>query len=347
MRLVLDGITAYEYWMSASNSVLSKPLDVSVGCLTDFDGLPCGELSRAIARTDAKPGELHLLVSSQHERRQSRNVCCHVWANKNPIPKGSIYQVGTGIYVESPELCLVRLAALLPREELLHCMSNMLGIFAFSTLDRMSLISRESITNVDKIRDCVRKLPGMQGTKALWSACSWVAERSASPRETSVNLCLALPTRVGGQALPPFEVNAVQTLDEEASRLTVKKHLVPDVYWRSKKLALEYNSSKHHDTEDELEADLEKITAMQKMDITVIPISTRQFNDFDAFDAIVKRVRKTLGVRTKVSVTAQERRWKFHTELLKFERSERKQPSLIETARWKYLIPRLYHERDY
>ena len=332
--------------MSASNTVISRPLDVSLSALTDFEGQSCGELSRAIARTDAEPGELHLLVSSQGERRQSRYVCCHVWANRNPVPVGSIYQVGTGIYVESPELCLVRLAALLPREELLHCMSNMLGIFAFSTLDRMSLISRESITNIDKIRDFVRKLPGTQGSKALLSACSWVAERSASPRETSVNLCLALPTRVGGQNLPPFEANATQPLDDDASKLTVKKYLVPDVYWRSNELALEYNSSKHHDTEDELETDMEKITALQQMGITVIPVTTRQFNDFDAFDTIVKRVRKVLGVRAQTSDAIQERRSKMHAALLEFERSERKQPSLIETARWKYLIPRLYYEDE-
>ena len=156
-----------------------------------------------------------------------------------------------------------------------------------------------------------------------------------------MNLCMSMPSRIGGQQLPRFIANYHYDLSDEAKLLTRKDYLVGDASWPEKDIEMEYNSNKHHDTEEELEMDFEKITALQNMGVTVIPVSTRQFNSYDAFSAIVGTVRERLGMSTTTTEAIDERRRYMHARLLQIERYQRGLPSLLETARWKYLAPRL------
>lgn len=80
---------------------------------------------------------------------------------------------------------------------------------------------------------------------------------------------------------------------------------------------------------------------MQRMGYTVIPVTTRQFDDCRAFESLVEGVRKVLGVRDRVSESARAQRQYTHADILEIERRQREQPSLVQTARWQYLWPRL------
>jgi hypothetical protein len=114
---------------------------------------------------------------------------------------------------------------------------------------------------------------------------------------------------------------------------------------------LEYNSNTYHDTEEQLEFDFEKITALQRMGLTVIPVSTRQFEQFASFEQIVERVRQLVGQREKWASgrrgVIRARRSATHATLLALERKQRKAPSLVNTARWQLLLPRLHNWRMY
>ena len=208
MRLVLTDQTAYEYWMGPTSNLIFSPEGAPGLRLTDFSQFSSLEISQALASRDGSDGNMHLLVGSPKDRRPSRFVTCHVWGNQYPLPEGSIYRIGTGLYVVSPELCLLRLAATLPRLELLHKLSNMLGVFSLDPWDKMLTHRRKPITTINKIRAYLEKVPGARGGNALGSALNWVSERSASPRESSLALNLCMPTRLGGQALPAFEANS-------------------------------------------------------------------------------------------------------------------------------------------
>lgn len=346
MRLVLDGFTAYEYWMSPAwtdGARLVKPPHPS---LSDFDGADRGDLSKSISKKDGATGALQLLVNLPSERRRSKFVDCRCWSRKQPFPPESLYQVGSNIFVESPELCLVRLSAGLPRLEFFRALSDMLGNYGFSTTDRMDLIHREPITSIQKIERLLKDIPHIPGTKTIKQALSWIVPNAASPRETSVDISLAMPTLMGGHELPRFEANYRKDLTNEASPLTQKEFLVADVMWEEFKQALEYNSNKYHDTEEQMEYDFEKITTLKNMGYAVTPVSTRQFNSYEAFSAIVQDLRQSMGMSIATSEKALERRKKTHEELLRIERRNRELPSLADTARWQYLIPRIDLDQD-
>lgn len=341
MRLVLDGYTAYEYWMSAASANTAMIVRAPRPQLSDFESLDPGELGKAIEKLDGYPGKLQLLVQDLSQRRPSAHVDCRCWSTKHPFPAESFYQIGSGVYVESPELCLVRLAADLPRLEALRALSDMLGTYGLSLNNRIDLVGREPITSIAKIRGLLDRIPGVRGTRLIDQALRWIVPGAASPRETSMDLALAMPTRMGGHGMPPFEANYHIEPDDESAPLTTKSYLIADVAWSDKQRVLEYNSSKYHDTEEQMQYDFEKITTLQNMGYVVTPVSTRQFNSYDTFCSIVDGVRRDFGMRVSCSKAANDRRKNTHEELLRIERRNRELPSLDDTARWQYLRPRI------
>ena len=311
-------------------------------------------------RTDGLPGCLELLVASQSERRENAFVSCRAWG-PTPLPPQSICEIGDGIYAVSPELCLIRIAPRVSRLELLRYATDLMGIYARSHVKHTDLISRKPIMTKESLERYLLAAGSIPGSKAVRQILGWVRERSASPRETSMLLMLTLPTRLGGMGLPRFEANVEIPLSDEASLLTQKKCLIGDAVYLLAKVGtcdeddmgpvLEYNSNTYHDTEEQLEFDFEKITALQRMGLTVIPVSTRQFEQFASFEQIVERVRQLVGQREKWASgrrgVIRARRSATHATLLALERKQRKAPSLVNTARWQLLLPMLHNWRMY
>ena len=341
MRLVLDGMSAFEYWMSSLQRPAYGTSDNPTSVLTSFEGRECRELGEALLRTGGTPGSIDLLVSNCPSRSYSAWVHCRSVGESRTLPQGSIMQIGSGLYVISPELCVLRLATQLPRLEFLHAFASLLGIYSFSIQNRQDLFERKPILTKADMQQYLKTTEGFPGHRIAQRALKWVTEHTASPRETTMALVLRLPSRSGGHGLPEFEANRKVSLSDEAAPLTTKTYVIADIAWYKDGLFLEYNSSKHHDNEEQMEFDFEKITAMQRDRKTVIPISTRQFNSYEAFESIVNGIRKRLGSDGRKTDSIAERRRGTHYKLLEIERRQRTSPSLIETARWRYLLPRI------
>ena len=341
MRLTLDGMSAFEYWMSVLQTPSFSTSWGPAAAFTSLEGRECRELGQALLRTDGTPGSIDLLVNADSNRSHSSWVHCRCVSTSHTLPQGSIIQIGSGLYVVSPELCVLRLATQLPRLAFLHAFTSLLGIYSFSSLDRQDLLERKPILTKARMQQYLNDTEGIPGHRIAQRALPWVTERTASPRETTMALALRLPSKTGGHGLPEFEANCKVSLSEEAALLTTKSYVVADVAWPDDDIYLEYNSDKHHDNDEQLEFDFEKITAMQRDGRIVVPISTRQFNSYEAFASIVNGVRKHLGVRCRMTDEVVERRRSTHHKLLEIERSQRTSPSLINTARWKYLFPRI------
>ena len=338
MGIVLDGFSAYEFWMS-SLSDQAHYLDVPNPQLTQFNTFSCGDLSRRMSRNDAEAGVLELLVRDKSERLRTNDIICNCWGPK-PLPPQSICKIGDNLYAVSPELCLLRIAPRLTFLEFVRAISNFMSIFCFSHHNRIDLIRREPLLTKDDIRSFLQNCKGLTGARLTERAVKWAVERAASPREVSVDLALSLPSHLGGQNVGPLEANAPVLLDDAARPLTTKSYLIADVAFPgNKNLFAEYNSDKFHDTEEQKQYDFEKITALQRMKKTVVPISTRQFNNYDAFSSISNGLRAQLGKRDRRSEEFDEVRRKTHGELLSDEREQRKDTSLFDTARWQTLLP--------
>lgn len=345
MRLVLDRQSAYEYWMSTLSGGGARCLMVPNPQLTSFETFAYRELAQRMRRSGGIPGKLHLLTKEAVDRRQGAMLSCSSWG-KASLPPRSIYEIGDGLYVVSPELCIVRLATVLPELEFLHATAGLMGAFSLSALERRNLVQREPLVTKEGMRSYLSHCTYVRGARLASRAVGWAVERSASPREASVNLALSLPSHVGGQSLGPFLANMQVSITAATRPLTQKSFLIADVAWSDKDLFLEYNSDTYHDDEEQKEFDFEKITAFQRMGKTVIPLSTRQFNNYAAFASVCQGIRKSLGRRDRGGAAYETIRQKTHARLLAIERASRNQPDLVETARWQTLMPYLHGPED-
>ena len=336
MRLVLDGLTALEYWLSNLPPKKPRPLRSPTPQLTDFAGTTCHKIKTFFEDNGGQHETLSLLVDNQKKRRQSDNLICRSW-NGRPMPPRSLYSVGSEIFVVGPELTLVRSAPSLSRLELLRAATDLCGIYAKDADKRIDLVKRTPVTSVATISNYLSDLGAAKGAGLVKAILPWVVEGSASPRETSMDMELRLPTRAGGQAFPTFHANERIDPSSEFANLTRRSYLVGDAVWKDPKLVFEYNSSKHHDTDEEMEFDFEKITTLQAMGYQVVTVSTRHFNDFDLFASVVSACKANIGIRDRYASEVYEARRTTHEEILAVERAQRNLPSLVETARWKFI----------
>lgn len=348
MNLVLSHDTAFEFWLSShsrykpgfgtitripSNTNLAESHGTwhySVMC--EGKGV-----SSVFEHVGGIGSQMHLLVADASDRCRSDFVISHAWGER-PLPDGSIIQLGENLFIVSPELCFLQLAERHRGLPLAWLGSELCGCHAFDPYDRASLLEREPITSRDALASFLDGMPGIRGAKHARTALGAIHDRTRSPRESTVAVLLAASTKMGGQQLPPFEVNSQINLSDEGKLLTDRKYLELDMHWAERSLCLEYNG-KPHESADAALRDLEKITALEAQGTTVIPVNKRQFNTYRSFEVIVETLRRELGVRTRPSLDARVRRRDAHFDLIRFERSWCSRPNLRDYAWWRIVEP--------
>lgn len=353
MRCVLHGISALEYWRSSlptpapDENTLREPVPTGrlfgAQAMTSIKGL-----EEQIASVDGEAGKLHLLVSDRNDARETEHMACHVWNQKKALPAGAILEIGEGVDVVSPELCLVQLVPVLTRLQLFRAITDLCARYCLHFEDRHRIVERDPVTSLGHIASFLESIPKASGTRQVGLALKWCLEGSRSPRETTMDLFLHLPSRFGGEQLPDFHPNMRIDPKDGAELLTKKSYLEGDAVWTDERgrprCVVEYNSDKWHDSEEAMEFDFEKITALESMGMAVVPISTRQFNSYDSLSEAVRTIRGILGVREQVrkgSGGIEVRRAATHAELLAEEQRQRELPSLASTVRWKFVLSKM------
>lgn len=342
MRLVICGPSAVEILRSTATAYPDELHARSIRHLTSFN--PIGEsLSSTIGRTDGVHQPLHLLFDEQGMRRPAKNVICHCAFSDTRLPKESFLEIGDEVYIPCAELAFLDMASYCTPLELARIGMDLCGCYRVMQDRRTDLVAAEPLTSAARINAYLKRMPsGTVGLKKATTVAAWLTDNSASPRETSLAVCMRVPSRVGGYQVRSLELNLQIPLSSIAAPTTTASYFVGDAVDPSTKTVIEYNSSKHHDDEGEHEYDMEKITALGTMGYHVIPITTRQFNRFDAFDAIMTgNVIPHLGIRRGAVV--QEtllRRREAHRTVLAAERQIRKSPSLADLAWWQVIWTR-------
>lgn len=343
MRLVLCGISAYEFWHS-SLSIASPDFEgfLSTSKLTDFSHDTCADVNKLLVNMGGSlNGKLHVLVGNKQDRRVAPNIVCHSLPTGFTPPKGSIYQVSDEIAVVSPGLCFLQLAGCFNDELLVRAGCDLTSLYRrdFSRWRDLIQLDDAPFTKQDLL-DYLDSVSGLRGQIRAKRIARQVVDRTRSPRETSMALMMSMPTRCGGYQLPGIIANADIPLGDEVGNLARRGRVECDILLQNGDV-IEYNSNTHHDTEEQLEFDFEKITALQCVGRTVIPVSTRQFNDFAKFDTIMTTVADRLELRRRLaSDEVLALRPKLHARLLSDERGQRSGENMIETASWRLVMSR-------
>ena len=251
------------------------------------------------------------VVVAYGDQRDLPGVKSHV--RKAPLPERSFYRLEDGIYVASPELCLMQLASKLSEPQVVKLAMEMCGSYAidpFASIESdmfdaddedesPGICKRPSLTSAAKLNAYAKRLFAADSRARGAHLLRYVVDGSASPRETALCMLLCMPPRFGGYGLALPELNQRIELTLKERLLVGAQHFDCDLYWRQQRnrVAVEYDSRLHHTEQEKQERDAIRRNMLQYKGVQVITATRVQVNRPSEFDKLARQIGRAIGKR--------------------------------------------------
>lgn len=314
MELLISHKSALEYWRlhglaQVDTEHRQRRKTVPSDTPTDL------ELQRMDARGLSFPFEITVgSLSSLRRLKKVRRT--HV--SSEPLPEGSIFDVGGGLFVASPELCFFQLASRLPLAKLLRLGLEICGTYSLPAneaayaeheIKEKGFKNRPALSSVERLSSFLARSRGQLDQRQLTSVLHYIANGSASPMESKLLILLALPYRHGGFGLPLPELDALVEPGRAVKKLSDKKESNRsssgikdyrcDFYWRELKLAVEYDSDSYHLLSKQKADDSKKKNYLLSRGIQVITVSKLQMQSVMETERVAHQIAARHGRRLK------------------------------------------------
>ncbi|HZK02641.1 MAG TPA: hypothetical protein VFC96_07250 [Anaerovoracaceae bacterium] len=207
---------------------------------------------------------------------------------------GAIIKAG-GENVASPELVFLQLASKLDIHRLI-----LLGMQLCSYPPGEPYLA---ITTKQKLKIFTKKTRGYCGRRKASRALKYIENGSASIMESLAYMILSLPIALGGYGLKGITLNHEIKLSGEGVNRLGQNRCFIDLYYRSEKIAVEYESYAFHGSPYEQGRDMIRATILGRQGISVMTLSTIQLYDRDACKDfalnLASRLEKRVQIRSK------------------------------------------------
>lgn len=97
--------------------------------------------------------------------------------------------------------------------------------------------------------------------------------------------------------MPKPQLNAKRVVNTYAGSITFSRTLIPDLYWPSARLDMEYDSDEFHSDAESLAKGARRALALRAMHVDVISMTRDIVYDESAFHAAARLVSSRLGIR--------------------------------------------------
>lgn len=219
----------------------------------------------------------------------------------SPFPDRSFYRLDDGLYVASPELCLLQLATKLSEPQAVKLALEMCGSYAIDVHDeQMGFCKRPPLTSASKLQAYANRLHKQNGGAKSLHHLRYVADNSASPRETALCMLLCMPPRFGGYGLALPELNKRIELSPSAQLVLGNRYFECDLYWVDKRVAVEYDSAQYHTAQEKQERDAIRRNLLEDAGVRVITATRQQVSDEGQFDKLARQIARAVGKRLRV-----------------------------------------------
>ncbi|MCI8469750.1 MAG: hypothetical protein HFJ75_09805 [Eggerthellaceae bacterium] len=275
-----------------------------------IDGYPGGpptrlEVQDAARRVLPAGSVAHVSVPGDTSRTNEPGVCRHRW--RRATHRGSYVRVGADLYVSTPEMTFLQMAAVLPLEYLVELGYELCGSYCLSAQDggRRSCVPLSTPGDLLRLASSAR---GHRGRPRALRAARYVLAGTASPRETQVCMLLTLPKMLGGYGLRSPEPNGAIVYDRGAFARNGSGHVRCDLLWREARLALEYESDEFHASEAAYKADSRRRNLLRSLGYDIITLTNDEVKDVLAMDRVASSIARSLGRRGGATCEAYEQR---------------------------------------
>ena len=251
----------------------------------------------------------HLLVTDASSRRLRGNVVCHAW--EGPVPARQLLPLATGgmglteVFVSSPELLLVQLAAEgIDGIEWLSLALELCG--SYRLVDGELHTKCPQLTSGKRVLALACQLAGRRGVALCKRMARWALDGSGSPAETALAISLGLPHRLGGCNLGPLELNRELELGEEGRAILGRDTITPDIlvpFARTRRGVpghpIEYDSTRWHSTQEQGDYDEMRRNAYASLGMACTILRPRHLRSAWKFDVMAAAIRKNAGRRVR------------------------------------------------
>lgn len=218
----------------------------------------------------------------------------------SPFPDRSFYRLDDGMYVSSPELCLLQLATKLSEPQAVKLALEMCGSYAIDVHDEeMGFCKRPPLTSASKLKAYASRLHRQNGGAKALHHLRYVADNSASPRETALCMLLCLPPRFGGYGLALPELNKRIELNPKEQLVLGSRYFECDLYWADKRVAVEYDSAQYHTAQEKQERDAIRRNLLEHMGVRVITATRKQVSSEGQFDKLARQIARAVEKRLR------------------------------------------------
>lgn len=245
---------------------------------------------------------VHVLVGSSS--RCGSSIACSQHVCSSRLAGTSFYRFGSGAYISTPALAFVHEA--LWGDDMISLLELGYELCGTYQSQRTGVATRyqvEPLVSLRALHTYVSMNLSVKGAKKAGRAIRYLADGSASPRETKQALALGLPMMYGGYGLGIPRMNYEVRANAAARAISGKSSFRCDLCWPECKLDVEYQSKECHEGEARRISDSRRTNALMAMGWTVVCITNDELDSFAATEAIAQTIRRHLGKRSEVYVS--------------------------------------------
>lgn len=268
---------------------------------------PCAnELRRAIASIERDHAgfclerPVHILLSTSN-CRAGEGCKPHVCTKR--LARSSFLRLGDDVLLSKPELAFVH-AATQERSEvsLLELGWELCGSYQTARTGVSTAYGIRPLMNVRALREYVTRNHSLGGAQKVARILPYLADGSASARETKLALVLGLGSRRGAYGVGMPRMNYEVIASPAARAISGRRSFRCDLCWPEAKLDVEYQSRACHEGEEHRIRDSRRANALAAMGWMVIGVTNDELDSLAATDAVAEAIRRRLGLRFRTSV---------------------------------------------
>ena len=306
MEIVLGHTSSMEFWRAKRSHSQTRALLARRGEPSCFrsgshdEAKPSVNDLERVERIgiDLGTNPTDFIVPSPSSRTRSTRITCSVFDKR--IPAKAFVYVGDGVFVVSPELCLLLEARTAAFANLVETGYEFCGSYRLAASSDTGMLSDQlPLTSVSKLQSFLSRARNLNGVGAARDAVAHILPNSESPKESQLSILSSFPGRLGGYGFPQPTLNHPVRISEKARGRSVGETCRCDLFWPDAKLDVEYDSRLHHTGEAEQEKDSARRTALAYAGILVITVSSDQLHTRSEMDKVAHAMAKRLGTRCR------------------------------------------------
>lgn len=223
-------------------------------------------------------------VLVEQDKRKSAGRRSHICRYAS---EGDYLCAGDNVYIATPKLAFLQLADTLSVPELVLLGLELCGTYVSEDGE----FSRDKpLASVCELREYVGCHDGARGARKAREALRFIADGSASPRESQLFVLLCLSQKWGGYGLPAPMLNARIDLTSQQRRVAGRGHLRCDLFWSDAQLAVEYDSDAFHTGSTKINGDSLRRNVLRSAGVSVIDVTNGQLKKAEALHEIALQV---------------------------------------------------------